>query len=311
MAALRIFRLAIFGAIQSLMDDADLDLLADIANDDGVLGLSSGDEPEVVVAAAVAPDAQGDADAMMQPIAAEDLDMLEQLGRRRQPRPLPEPPAWRSGDATKKARDGKAAKRRAAQEAAAAKEKAERDAELQRVCVLAPEVARALALQGPKAKRARGTREMSLDRSLFVVRAAFSARIPRGLGVRHSRLQAFACGLAMDAQSVGVAELLYKCAVFRKYAAPGEVNIATFGLSYESDSTSHGMSQHLIQTVGRPSNQRLSTEVVNQRGFSLITTGAVTANHIATQRVTTDFRPSLHAMHASRCVTLVQVVFRR
>jgi hypothetical protein len=232
-----------------------------------------------------------------------DFERLQQLGLRRQPaaKPKAAPPAQRSCELLVVARGAKATKKRAADDAKVASEKAADARELQMVATLVPSIAKSLGLRhAAKRSRINKKEELSPEQSKFLVRASFQSSIPRGLGVRHSRLQAFACQLALEAQDTGLAKLIWQCAAFRQNAEPGMIHIAVLGVSFESDSTTQKLAQHLIQAVGRPAKRRLDTEVVNQRGVVRICLMKV---HRATGKIADETIFSVD-WHSRSCVIM-------
>jgi hypothetical protein len=243
---------------------------------------SSGDEVEVVEAAPSEPahvivyrgvDAL-DALAEAQPDPDDDLfsmgqlDRVAQLGHRRQPVVVQEAPrfAQRSLDAMAHARAAKTAKRKASADASAVAREAKLQHQLQQVRVLAPQAALAIGVEAKIATIDRVGQPMPVERADFLIRSAFHPGTVRHLGVRHSRLQQFTVELVKDLQECGLACALLKCTLWRQSAPRGLKHLVVLGHSHENDSTTQGMAQHLIQTLGRPARKRLATEVMNQRG---------------------------------------------
>lgn len=60
--------------------------------------------------------------------------------------------------------------------------------------------------------------------------------------------------------------LLHLCAWFRRQSPAGHCHEVHIQYVHESDSTGQNISQHLVQRIGRPSRQQLSTEVIHQQG---------------------------------------------
>ncbi len=282
-----------------MLDGYDLDRLEALAGGDFEIGsaifFSDDDAPQAVQAPPV------DIAAPAQGLDLADLDRLGEIARRRQAPLAPEPHARRSSEAMAHARKSKASKRKEAGDAKEAAEKETIETQLQRVQTLVPSIATSLGLQQRKKRSRIETKvKLSEDQATFLIRCSFQQSIPRGIGVRHSRLQAMACTLVFDLQSAGLAKMLWQCAMFRLRPDAGFVNVVVIGLTFESDSTTQKMAQHLIQAVGRPTKQRLDTEVVNSRGTIRVCLMQV-------RRSTGDVEDEVlfsHQWHARSCVIM-------
>lgn len=251
------------------MELSDLDRLGEIAE--------LGGEYRDVGAASSADDVLDRCDALgaMQAVAgdvAADIDALERLvdlGRRRPAAPQQKRKLeWRSCEAMEVARQALKEKRQAQVVARAEARSDELASQLSRVARNFPKVARACEVALPSRSNASASGDDGTsDRFCVLVRACFEAHVPRGLDVKHEKLLCFAATLAMDLQSRNLMVFLQKCAYFRLASTPSVKNLVIVGYSHESDGTSQQLAQHAISKIGRPSAQRLSTEVVNQSGF--------------------------------------------
>lgn len=200
-----------------------------------------------------------------------DIDALGQLGQRHQPA-LKRQHAWRSADAMAHARAGLEKKRRREQDAVTQAKLADQEQHLASVRENFPAVASALRLshgQAPSGSAGASGSDcgsMTRSRAAALVRASFEQVVRRGLGVRHERLLAFSADLCLTLQKKHLALFLQKCAWFRMSCGPSVQHVVVLGYSHESDGTSQAISQRVLQSIGRPSSQRLPTEVVNQQG---------------------------------------------
>lgn len=62
-----------------------------------------------------------------------------------------------------------------------------------------------------------------------------------------------------------------KCEAFRANITDEVLNAVISGYTHESDSTCQDLAQYLLQRLGRPAAKRLSTEVMQQRGYMWFT----------------------------------------
>jgi len=207
------------------------------------------------------------------------LARIEALGRHNyRPENRPGRPrfAQRSWEAAQHARLALERKRSLQKLEAASADTARARDQLARVQLCFPGVARASGIDHPAAKRLRqasggegskASSEMDELRASALIRAAFlTQRVPAGLGVRHERLICFASSLVKEMQVSGLAAFMRKCAYFRSLSDQSTRNLVVLNLSHESDSTAQLMAQRAIQSFGRPSACRLTTEVFQQRG---------------------------------------------
>lgn len=200
-----------------------------------------------------------------------DLDRLAALGHRRQ---VGERRRFEQRSADLMAHARQALERQRHQQAMASAQVviSDQSAQLASVQQSFPEVARVVGIKrarvAPSSSSATesGRKAMSAPRAAHLIRSSYLEKVPRGLGVKHDRLVAFASDLVLHAQAQGLAKLVLRCAQFRACAAADCVNVCMLGYSHESDSTHQSLAQHMLQLAGRPTKQRLRTEIVNQRG---------------------------------------------
>lgn len=202
---------------------------------------------------------------------AADLDAIEGLGRRHQP-PLKRTFAQRSADSAAHARAALREKRDKAKQARLEESIAEQSEQLARVGEHFPAVGRACGILPQKRGAAAGSSadgaQMPEGRAVALIRAAFEpSSVPRGLGVKHERLVCFAADLVTTLQQQGLMSMLHRAALLRSSCDdPSFAHVVIVCYSHESDATSQGMAQHVIQRIGRASRRRLQTEIINQRG---------------------------------------------
>lgn len=140
---------------------------------------------------------------------------------------------------------------------AASQEAQESRQALSRVAASFPQVAAALEL--PAAKRSRALAE---EEAAVLVRRAFDPNAMPGLGAQKpERTRALMASIVQRCQDEGLRNFLFKCAAFRAQSNQHKV---VLGLMYEFDTTCQSVAQALLQRIGRPSKQRLATEVYNR-----------------------------------------------
>lgn len=244
------------GGAAAGLGEADLDKLEDIGREGGALEEQAADAS----------------------LPVEDLDRLQQLANRNPPRP-PRKFAKRSRELMAFARQKLATTRAAVRAQRAQAEKEDLANQLQMVKLNFSGVARACGLYGPKGKRPPGTsQKCSEAKAALLVRAAFQKSAPNNIGIRFERLTCFAAKLYLELQTRGLISLMMSCAWFRAQADEASSRYVFMTYTYESDSTQQSMSQEAIQRVGRPTKQRLSTEVLNQRGYITVELAIVDRN---------------------------------
>ena len=269
------------------MELDDVDLLDAAASVEAFAGAAGGlgPEPEDALAPRVAAD-PGDLDALdldrigdlaeahpevPADIGVCDVEQLEVLALRRQP-PVPQRLAWRSSEAMSHARKALDEKRAAARAQKLQQRAQHMEGQLDLVATDFPDIARAVGIKR-SASRAFSSSEtsptsraMSFSRASSLIRAAFAQNVPRGLGIKHERLIAFSADLVITMQQKHLQLVLQKLAYFRQSSSASEQHCVIIAYSHESDGTCQQLAQHVLQQVGRPSAQRLPTEVVNQQG---------------------------------------------
>jgi len=279
------------------MDIDDLEQLADLAGLDAAAAFPA--EPALANAAFPAEPALANAafpaeldmlDALANAAppdrpAGLDVQDIHELGIlcvRRQP-PLQLKHAWRSPEAIAHARHVLERTRQAARESTRQQALHHVEGQLEVVAADFPQVAQAVGLKRSRSSATTlacvggSSRAMPLSRAESLIRAAFVQSVPRGLGVKHERLVAFAADLVQALQSKQLLHFLRKCAWWRHSSAREERNIVIIGYSHESDGTCQQIAQHRLQVIGRPSSQRLPTEVINQQGTFRIRLARVAA----------------------------------
>jgi hypothetical protein len=241
-----------------------------------------------------------------------DLDLLDQLGRRRQPaRAAPQPTRYekRSAHLMEHARAALDKKRSKVALNAEREQVAKKDAVLAKLASSFPHAATALGVRLPKGtpltrrflRRCAdpdSRQNLTSDRAADLCRAAFlggGTLVPRGLGVRHSHLVAFAADLVHTLQHEGMLQFLQKCAWWRWLHDPDHTHKVLLAYTHESDSTCQSIAQQAIQTVGRASKARLATEIIQQRGrlhASLMRLSKVSGDLVDEQNVCHEWQSS-------------------
>lgn len=142
---------------------------------------------------------------------------------------------------------------------------------LQRVSQVFPDAARGVGIKA-QTRRRTGSEAMPMERAAALIKAATSSACEskpsmKGVGVKPQRLWAFTAGLLEELQGRGLIELLLVCRAFRRQSSAENSCEVHLHYTHESDATAQGIGQQLIQRLGRPSRQKLSTEVMHQQGM--------------------------------------------